>query len=83
MSVVNPYLPARTVKELFALVRSRPGELPYGSFGIGNRTHLTAALFRLEAKRKMLHVPYKGETPAIAELEWTRVVRGAKLFHSQ
>jgi tripartite-type tricarboxylate transporter receptor subunit TctC len=66
--VVNPYLPARTVKELFALGRSRPGELLYGSFGIGNQTHLTAELFRLEAKLKMLHVPYKGETPAITEL---------------
>ncbi|HUF80631.1 MAG TPA: tripartite tricarboxylate transporter substrate binding protein [Burkholderiales bacterium] len=66
--VVNPYLPARTVKELFALGRSRPGELVYGSFGIGNQTHLTAELFRLEAKLKMLHVPYKGETPAITEL---------------
>jgi tripartite-type tricarboxylate transporter receptor subunit TctC len=66
--VVNPYLPARNVKELVALARSRPGELLYGSFGVGNQTHLTTELFRLEAKLKMLHVPYKGETPAITEL---------------
>jgi len=66
--VVNPYLPARSVKELFALGRSRPGQLLYGSFGIGNQTHLTAEMFRLESKLKMLHVPYKGETPAITEL---------------
>jgi tripartite-type tricarboxylate transporter receptor subunit TctC len=66
--VVNPYLPARTVKELVALARSRPGELLYGSFGVGNQTHLTTELFRLEAKLKMLHVPYKGETPSISEL---------------
>jgi tripartite-type tricarboxylate transporter receptor subunit TctC len=66
--VVNPYLPAHSVKELVALARSRPGELLYGSFGVGNQTHLTTELFRLEAKLKMLHVPYKGETPSITEL---------------
>jgi tripartite-type tricarboxylate transporter receptor subunit TctC len=66
--VVNPYLPVRTVKELAALARSRPGELLYGSFGVGNQTHLTTELFRLEAKLNMLHVPYKGETPSITEL---------------
>ena len=72
--VVNPYLPVKSVKELAALARSRPGELLYGSFGIGNQTHLTAELFRLEAKLKMLHVPYKGETPAITELVGGQVV---------
>jgi tripartite-type tricarboxylate transporter receptor subunit TctC len=66
--VVNPSLPARSVKELVALGRSRPGELLYGSFGVGNQTHLTAELFRLESKLKMLHVPYKGETPSITDL---------------
>src|SRR6476469_9492956 len=65
---VNPSLPARSVKELVALGRSRPGELLYGSFGVGNQTHLTAELFRLESKLKMLHVPYKGETPSITDL---------------
>ena len=65
--VVNPYLPVRSVKELVALARSRPGHLLYGSFGIGNQTHLTAELFRIETGLKMLHVPYKGETPAITE----------------
>jgi tripartite-type tricarboxylate transporter receptor subunit TctC len=65
--VVNPYLPVRSVKELVALARSRPGDLLYGSFGIGNQTHLTAELFRIESGLKMLHVPYKGETPAITE----------------
>jgi tripartite-type tricarboxylate transporter receptor subunit TctC len=65
--VVNPYLPVRSVKELITLARSRPGDLLYGSFGIGNQTHLTAELFRIEVGLKMLHVPYKGETPAITE----------------
>lgn len=65
--VVNPSLPVRSVKQLVALGRSRPGELSYGSFGIGNLTHLAGELFRLEAGLKMVHVPYKGETPAITE----------------
>jgi tripartite-type tricarboxylate transporter receptor subunit TctC len=66
--VVNPYLPARSVKELVALGKSRPGELVYGSFGVGNQTHLAGELFRLESGLKLTHVPYKGETPAVTEL---------------
>jgi tripartite-type tricarboxylate transporter receptor subunit TctC len=65
--VVHPNLPARSVKELVALGKSRPGDLNYGSFGIGNLTHLAAELLRLESGLKMVHVPYKGETPAITE----------------
>jgi tripartite-type tricarboxylate transporter receptor subunit TctC len=65
--VVHPNLPARSVKELVALGKSRAGELNYGSFGIGNLTHLAAELMRTEAGLKMVHVPYKGETPAITE----------------
>lgn len=65
--VVHPNVPARSVKELVALGKSRPGDLNYGSFGIGNLTHLAAELLRLEAGLKMTHVPYKGETPAITE----------------
>ena len=65
--VVHPNLPARSVKELVALGKSRPGELSYGSFGIGNLTHLAAELLRVESGLKMVHVPYKGETPAITE----------------
>lgn len=72
--VVNAHLPVRSVTELVALGRSRPGELLYGSFGVGNQTHLTAELFRLESKLKMLHVPYKGETPALTELVGGQVV---------
>jgi tripartite-type tricarboxylate transporter receptor subunit TctC len=66
--VVNPYLPARTVKELVSLGKSRPGDLVYGSFGVGNMTHLAGELLRLEAGLRMTHVPYKGETPAVTEL---------------
>ncbi len=66
--VVNPYLPVHTVKELVALGKSRPGDLLYGSFGVGNLTHLAAELLRLETGLKMVHVPYKGETPAVTDL---------------
>jgi tripartite-type tricarboxylate transporter receptor subunit TctC len=66
--VVHPHLPARTPKELAALARARPGQLMYGSAGIGNQTHLTAELFLVETKLNMLHVPYKGSAPAIADL---------------
>jgi len=66
--VVNPSLPVKSVKELVALGRARPGELNYGSFGVGNQTHLAAELFAAETKIKMVHVPYKGQTPAVAEL---------------
>jgi tripartite-type tricarboxylate transporter receptor subunit TctC len=72
--VVNPHLPVRSVKELVALGRARPGELPYGSFGVGNQTHLTAELFRLESGLRMLHVPYKGSTPAVTEVVGGQVV---------
>ena len=66
--VANPHLPVKRAKDLAALARSRPGELLYGSFGVGNQTHLTTELFRLEAKLNVVHVPYKGETPSITEL---------------
>ena len=65
--VVNPHLPVRSVKDLVALARSRPGEVAYGSFGIGNLTHLANVLLSGEAGIKMTHVPYKGETPSITE----------------
>jgi len=66
--VVNPALPVRDVKELVALARARPGELSYGSFGIGNQTHLGGELFSSQIGIRLLHVPYKGETPAVVDL---------------
>lgn len=66
--VVNPYLPVHSVKQLVALGKSRPGDLTYGSFGVGNMTHLAGELLRLEAGMKPVHVPYKGETPAVTDL---------------
>ena len=66
--VVNPSLPARSVKELVALGKSRPGGLSYGSGGIGNVGHLASELLCIEAGLKMVHVPYKGEPPAVTDL---------------
>ena len=66
--VVHPKLPVRSVKELIALAKARPGDLMYASNGIGNVNHLAAELLSLEAGIRLLHVPYKGATPAIQEL---------------
>ena len=66
--VVNPALPARSVRELVALGKARPGQLDYGSFGVGNQTHLAGELFSAETRIKMGHIPYKGQTPAVTEL---------------
>ncbi|MGQ0522756.1 MAG: Bug family tripartite tricarboxylate transporter substrate binding protein [Betaproteobacteria bacterium] len=66
--VVNPSLPVRTVKELIALGRARPGELNYGSGGIGTTPHLSGELLATMAKLKIVHVPYKGEAPAITDV---------------
>jgi tripartite-type tricarboxylate transporter receptor subunit TctC len=62
--VVTPSLPAASVKALVQLAKSRPGELIYASAGVGNLTHLAAELFGQAAGVKLLHVPYKGTTPA-------------------
>lgn len=66
--MVHPSLPVRSVKDLVALARSRPGELNYGSAGVGNLTHLGMELFQSMAKVKLNHVPYKGVAPAYIDL---------------
>lgn len=66
--VVNPSLPARSVKDVVALAKSHRGELLYGSFGTGNMTHLAAELFSLQTGVKLLHVPFKGESPSVVAL---------------
>jgi tripartite-type tricarboxylate transporter receptor subunit TctC len=65
---VHPSLPARSVKDLIALARSRPGEIMYASAGSGTSTHLAAALFEHLARVKLVHVPYKGGGPAIVDV---------------
>ena len=68
MLVVHPSVPARSVKELIALARARPGQLTFGSAGTGTGTHLTGELFKASAKVDALHVPYRGMGPATTEL---------------
>ena len=58
--VVNPALPVKTVKELIALARARPGELDFGSPNVGSANHLAMELFKIMAKVRMVHIPYKG-----------------------
>ena len=66
--VVHPSVPARTLKELIALARARPGELNYASSGVGGFTHLETELFNQMARVEMTHVPYKGTGLALADL---------------
>ncbi len=66
--VVHPSLPARTVKELIALARARPGEINFASSGHGTPAHLAGELFNSMAGVKLVHVPYKGAAPALADL---------------
>ena len=60
MLAVNPSVPARSVSELIALAKAKPGGLSFGSGGIGNLTQLGMELFSLQAGAKFLHVPYRG-----------------------
>ena len=62
--VVHPSMPVRSVKELIALAKARPGEISYGSAGVGALQHLSSSLFENMAGVKMVHVPYKGGGPA-------------------
>ena len=66
--VVHPSLPARTVKELIALAKSRPGKIIYGSSGIGTGGHLSTELFKSMAQVDIVHVPYKGGAQAATDL---------------
>jgi len=66
--VVHPALPVKSVKELIALARARPGELIYGSSGIGTAGHLSGELFGSLAGVRMIHVPYKGGPPSMVDL---------------
>ncbi len=66
--VVPVSSPARTVKELIALAQANPGKLNYGSGGVGSSQHLAAVQFMSAAKVDIVHVPYKGTSPAEADL---------------
>ena len=64
--VVNPGLPAKTLKEFIALAKQKPGALRHGSAGVGSSNHLAAELFKKVTGTDIVHVPYKGAGPAIA-----------------
>lgn len=68
MFLVHPSLSARTIPELIALARQKPGGLNYASSGLGSPGHLAGELFKAMAKVDMTHVPYKGGGPALADL---------------
>ena len=63
-----PSLPAKNMQELIALARAKPGHVTYASFGVGSSAHLAGELMKTMAGIDMLHVPYKGGQPAIADL---------------
>jgi tripartite-type tricarboxylate transporter receptor subunit TctC len=66
--VVNPTLPIRSVKDLLAAAKEKPGELNYASAGVGSFQHLGAELFKLQAHVNLVHVPYKGGGPAMQDV---------------
>jgi tripartite-type tricarboxylate transporter receptor subunit TctC len=66
--VLHPSFPPRNVKELIAFSKSRPGQINYGSSGIGTTVHLSAELFQYMTGVKWTHIPYKGAGPAVIEL---------------
>jgi tripartite-type tricarboxylate transporter receptor subunit TctC len=66
--VVHPSLPAKTIKELIAIARARPGQLTYASAGTGGVQHLAGELLKITAKVDLVHVPYKGAGPAMPDL---------------
>jgi tripartite-type tricarboxylate transporter receptor subunit TctC len=66
--VVHPSVPARNTKELIALARAHPDQLRHGSTGIGSPHHLAGELFKTMAGIKMIHVPYKGASPALVDV---------------
>ena len=65
--VMNPALPVRTIKELIALAKAKPGEVTFASSGQGSVIHLATELFNTMAGTKMNHIPYKGTGPALTD----------------
>lgn len=65
---VHPSIPVKSVKELVALAKARPGQLNYGTAGVGTSPHLAGELFRLVTATDIVHVPYKGNAEAITDL---------------
>lgn len=66
--VVHPSVPAKSVKELVALARARPGQLNYGSSGVGGFGHICGELFALMTNTRMTHIPYKSSAPSLTDV---------------
>jgi tripartite-type tricarboxylate transporter receptor subunit TctC len=66
--VVHPSLPVKTVKELIAMAKAKPGQLLYASTGNGGSPHLATEMFRQQANIDITHIPYKGTPPAVTDL---------------
>jgi tripartite-type tricarboxylate transporter receptor subunit TctC len=71
--VVHPSTPASSIKDVIAAAKAKPGELAYASFGTGSTAHLAGELFKTVTGTNMIHVPYKGGAPALADLVGGRV----------
>jgi tripartite-type tricarboxylate transporter receptor subunit TctC len=68
LMMVNPRSPAKTVPEFIAYVKANPGKINFGSNGVGATGHLAGELFKMMTGVNILHVPYRGETPALTDL---------------
>jgi tripartite-type tricarboxylate transporter receptor subunit TctC len=66
--VVNPSVPATTVKELIALAKAKPGELNFGSGGVGTTPHMAGELFAMMSGIRITNISYKGEQPALTDM---------------
>src|SRR5215471_12926286 len=66
--IVNPAVPANSVAELIAYIKANPGKVSYGSAGVGSTEHMSGALFRSLAGLDIVHVPYRGGAPMLADL---------------
>jgi tripartite-type tricarboxylate transporter receptor subunit TctC len=66
--VVHPSVPARTLPELIAYAKSKPGQLNYGSGGNGSAANLATEYFKLQTGTSLLHIPYRGTAPAVTDL---------------
>jgi tripartite-type tricarboxylate transporter receptor subunit TctC len=71
--ITHPSLPVRNVKDIIALAKSQPGKLDYASFGIGSAAHLAGEMLLSMTGTRMVHVPYKGSAPAVADVIGGRV----------
>jgi tripartite-type tricarboxylate transporter receptor subunit TctC len=66
--VVHPSVPAKNVKELVALAKSKPGQLNYGSGGNGSAANLATEYFKVRTETSIVHIPYRGRAPAVTDL---------------